>query len=165
MFETNHCFIAEDTETSKVIGYIFGTTDTVALEKKFIRTMVPKIILHLSIHTLWHDLPSAILVGKYFLNMIVQFAPVGLDHKYPAHFHINILPGHQGEGIGKKLLSAFETMIRSERIQGMHITTTSANKDAIGFYKHLGYNVVMKAGTTIWGKSDVERIIMVKSLS
>ena len=57
---------------------------------------------------------------------------------YPAHLHIDILPIAQGKGYGRRLIEIFFNELQSKNIQGVHLTVSNSNQNAIGFYKKLG---------------------------
>lgn len=61
-----------------------------------------------------------------------------LYKNYPAHFHINIHPKLQGQGLGKQLIQQFESHLQNKKIQGAHIIT-HPNALNINFYKKTGY--------------------------
>ncbi|OUR97941.1 hypothetical protein A9Q84_07025 [Halobacteriovorax marinus] len=59
--------------------------------------------------------------------------------QYPAHFHINCAPRHQGKGIGRKLIEHYVSRLSESSIEGVHlITSTDANN--LGFYRALGFD-------------------------
>lgn len=58
--------------------------------------------------------------------------------KFPAHFHINCSPRHQGKGIGRKLVEHYLHELNCSRIDGVHLIT-STDADNLGFYRALGF--------------------------
>lgn len=61
-----------------------------------------------------------------------------LYDKFPAHFHINVHPKFQGQGVGKQLVEQFEDGMMNLKIKGSHIVT-HPNAININFYKKTGY--------------------------
>lgn len=60
--------------------------------------------------------------------------------EYPAHFHIDLLPGHQGRGYGRALIE--NMLIRSlsrAGVPGVHLTLDPANASAQAFYSAVGF--------------------------
>ncbi|ATH08228.1 hypothetical protein BIY24_09780 [Halobacteriovorax marinus] len=58
--------------------------------------------------------------------------------RFPAHFHINCSPNHQGKGIGRKLVEHYLSELNNYGVDGVHlITSTDANN--LGFYRALGF--------------------------
>ncbi len=58
------------------------------------------------------------------------------DSEYGSVLTISVLPGWQGQGLGKRLLSAGETAIDRPIIE---LTTRRSNAAAINLYKNAGY--------------------------
>ena len=72
---------------------------------------------------------------------------------YPAHLHIDILPIAQGKGYGRRLIEIFFNELQSKNIQGVHLTVSNSNQNAIGFYKKLGLQQLKDLGdSTVFGK-------------
>lgn len=57
---------------------------------------------------------------------------------YPAHFHINIHPEHQGQGIGKHLIESYCEILKKFKVPGVHIITAT-NAANVSFYRKLGF--------------------------
>ncbi|MCS0499611.1 GNAT family N-acetyltransferase [Protaetiibacter mangrovi] len=60
--------------------------------------------------------------------------------EYPAHFHIDLLPGYQGRGHGRALIE--NTLIPSlarAGVPGVHLTMDPANTAARAFYAAVGF--------------------------
>lgn len=58
--------------------------------------------------------------------------------KFPAHFHINCSPNHQGKGIGRSLVEHYLTELNDSGVNGVHLIT-STDADNLGFYRALGF--------------------------
>lgn len=58
--------------------------------------------------------------------------------KFPAHFHINCCPHHQGKGIGRSLVEHYLAELNSSGVNGVHLIT-STDADNLGFYRALGF--------------------------
>ncbi len=58
--------------------------------------------------------------------------------RFPAHFHINCSPHHQGKGVGRKLVEHYLHELNCSRIDGVHLIT-STDADNLGFYRALGF--------------------------
>lgn len=63
-----------------------------------------------------------------------------LYSSFPAHLHINFLPNYQGQGLGSKLLLAFEQNLCGRNIPGLHIITASNSRN-VSFYRRLGFTI------------------------
>lgn len=57
---------------------------------------------------------------------------------YPAHLHIDLLPSHQGRGLGRLLIRTFLAALRERGVPGVHLGVAPDNGRALAFYRHLG---------------------------
>jgi GNAT superfamily N-acetyltransferase len=57
---------------------------------------------------------------------------------YPSHFHINVKPGHQGQGVGRLLLARFFQLCRERGSPGIHVVTGPKSR-AVDFYRACGF--------------------------
>ena len=62
--------------------------------------------------------------------------------QYPAHLHIDILDGYQGQGVGRKLLDALFNKLKEDNIPGVCLVAATSNKNACGFYEHMGFQKI-----------------------
>jgi len=61
---------------------------------------------------------------------------------YPAHLHIDLLPGIQGKGLGRILIDKLFNELARKGIPGLHLGVGSSNLGAITFYKKMGFSVL-----------------------
>ena len=151
-FEPEHFFVAEDTGTGKVVGFIGGTTDTAAQQKNFQRTMVWRIGLRAYLFTSWRY-PRTFKTLMGMRKMRSDFeqedeAVAAFRSEYPAHLHIDLLPEYQSRGIGTRLIAHFEAHLIGLSVPGVHLRTTSRNLKAVPFYKKMGYTVINETQVT-----------------
>lgn len=71
---------------------------------------------------------------------------------YPAHMHINILPEAQGLGWGRRMIDVQLAALKAHGVAGVHLGVLSANKPAMTFYRHLGFDDISRDGRVIFGK-------------
>lgn len=151
-YEPQHFFVAEDTSSGKVVGYICGTLDTERKEKNFKRRMLWRIALRALLFTSWRY-PKTLLTAVKMARILNE-APalanteVSLLDQYPAHLHINILPEYQRSGIGSQLIEHFKGHLQCFGIPGVHLGTSSRNHKAIPFYKKHGFEIIQEIPIT-----------------
>jgi ribosomal protein S18 acetylase RimI-like enzyme len=58
---------------------------------------------------------------------------------YPAHFHVNIAEKYRHRGMGTKLVERFAEWAELNRVQGIHLVTSSTSR-SIPFYQKFGFN-------------------------
>lgn len=144
-FEPQHVFIAHETDRQEVIGYICGSPDSARQKKNFAWAMTPRIALRTFFWTSWkHPQAFATLLRMARVGeQIAAETPFGqIEAEFPAHLHINVLPGCQRLGVGSRLLRHFESHLESLGVRGVHLQTTSYNTKAIPFYENSGYRLV-----------------------
>lgn len=61
---------------------------------------------------------------------------------YPAHLHIDLLPDHQGRGLGRRLIDRFLAAAAAAGAPAVHLGLVTANGRARGFYDRLGFHVI-----------------------
>ena len=73
--------------------------------------------------------------------------------KYPAHLHINLLPGYQRMGLGSRLIHRLEETLRQQGCSGVSLCVNAKNPGAMRFYESCGFHVLGKhPGSYAYGK-------------
>ena len=62
-----------------------------------------------------------------------------LEHDYPSHLHIDLLPRAQGSGNGRALMETFLAALREKGSSGVHLGTSPQNVRSEKFYLKLGF--------------------------
>ena len=63
-----------------------------------------------------------------------------VNSEYPAHLHTNIAPAEfRGKGIGKGLMLAYLDYLKEHKSPGVHLVTTSRNRQALRLYYYMGF--------------------------
>lgn len=145
-FEPEHFFVAEETESQQVVGFICGTFDTEKKASRFNRLMLWRIFLRAIFFTSWRY-PKTMLTSLKLAFMLIHEPAIAdlevdLQEQYPAHLHINLLPEYQRTGTGSRLITTFENHLRSHGVQGLHLGTSSRNTKAVPFYEKHGYQII-----------------------
>ena len=149
IFEPELCFILLKNYTPS--GYVLGTKNSIKFYEQCEKNWYPELRIR-------YPMPpkNNMSLESNFIRYLHQnqVLPEGLEN-YPAHLHIDLLPIAQGEGNGRKLIEAFLTKLQSQNVQGVHLTVSKNNQNAIGFYSHVGFQKL---------KELEESIIFVKNL-
>lgn len=61
---------------------------------------------------------------------------------YPAHLHIDLLPGWQGRGYGRALMRALLQALSDREVAAVHLCMVTANTPARAFYDRLGFHEI-----------------------
>ena len=147
-YEPEHFFVVMDHQSKKVVGFIGGTTDTHAQERNYERLIVPRLAARAILVTSWRY-PRTFRNFMQMRNTLDDIDQERIDEiagVYPAHLHIDLAPGTQGQGLGGRLISHFEDHLRHRDAMGVHLLTTNYNQKALRFYKKHGYEIVYETG-------------------
>ncbi len=75
--------------------------------------------------------------------------PRELVARFPAHLHIDLMDRARGLGLGRMLIDRLLAELRGRRVEGVHLGVDVANTNAIGFYRHLGFEPVVDEPDTL----------------
>ncbi|MFC6325368.1 GNAT family N-acetyltransferase [Microbacterium koreense] len=127
-------FVVEG-DDERLLGYVVATDDTDAFEDWFAREWWP------SRATAWPrperetSRQDGVLIYAYGRRAGAE--PYSLGH--PAHLHIDLLPGAQGQGWGRRLIATLVEALRERGVEGLHLSTSTDNVGALAFYPRLGF--------------------------
>lgn len=65
---------------------------------------------------------------------------------YPSHLHIDLLERAQGRGWGRRMLEHVMDLLRQRGSPGAHLGVSFQNSTALGFYKRLGFQELIRVG-------------------
>lgn len=130
-------FVLDD-GAGQAVGYVFGTADTLRFADRFRQEWLPGVADR-------HEPdPGREPQGPDELMAWLLHHPERLDvpdlAAYPAHMHIDLLPSHQRQGHGGRLLDALLAEFRARAVTAMHVGMLTANSAARGFYDRRGFH-------------------------
>jgi ribosomal protein S18 acetylase RimI-like enzyme len=124
-----------------IAGYCLAASDTRAWEAWARADWWPELRAH-------HALPAA---GDTSLDAELirdihepPEATAEVVDAYPSHLHIDLLERVRGAGFGRALVEEQLGLLRSRGSTGVHLDVAGDNRNAIEFYRHLGFNVVVE---------------------
>lgn len=125
------CFVAADDE-DRAVGYILCAPDYQSYLADFKA----------------HELIEIRKLGFwYFLRASAEMCVQSRFQKdYPAHLHIDLLPEYQRRHLGRKLLDALKSYLKSEQIPGVYLCAGAKNTGAVAFYKAQGFQILARPG-------------------
>lgn len=127
-----------------IAGYVVGTADTRAFEARLEAEWFPALRRRYPDGS--GDGFDALLVALLHHPASAEDAVVA---SHPAHLHIDLLPRLQGSGVGSRLMATIHDACRARGAAGMHLGVSQRNTRAIGFYRHLGYDVLHEDPITL----------------
>lgn len=128
-----------DDGSGAAVGYVVGTADTAAFVRWYRATWLPA------------------TAGRYPLPAEPPVTPddemLALHHHpermllpelagHPAHLHIDLLPGWQGQGWGRVLIGRLLDGLRDAGVPRVHLGALTANVAARAFYARLGFTPI-----------------------
>jgi ribosomal protein S18 acetylase RimI-like enzyme len=137
VLEPESCFVVED--DLGVGGYIIGTRDTFAFEKRMEAEWWPALRTRIAEGGDGADGRMAHLIHH------PARTPRRINEPYPAHLHINCLPRLQGQGVGKQLIDAWRAAMARAGAANAHLGVGPRNKRAVRFYRAYGFHLIEQA--------------------
>ena len=125
-----------------VAGYVLGVADTAVFQRTCERLWWPSLRKRYPLGTFASGSEDDNVVRLIHEPPI---APVALLHDYPAHLHIDLDAPAQGLGLGRALIGTLLTALTANGVPGIHLGVSTANAGAVGFYEHLGFDVVERS--------------------
>ncbi|MFH1477513.1 MAG: GNAT family N-acetyltransferase [Verrucomicrobiota bacterium] len=124
----------------EVVGYLTGCRDTGRFRRIMFWYIVPRALFKAFLRGTWWAASTRRLIQH---NLPVWWRSLGKRAKplagYPAHLHINLRPGMQGQGIGHQLINQFLAQLRSAGIPGVHLSAREDNIPALAFFEKIGF--------------------------
>ncbi|MFH2115845.1 MAG: GNAT family N-acetyltransferase [Spirochaetota bacterium] len=126
-------------DTSKPVGYILGTSDTVVFNNWFDQVWRP------GAQVLYGQVDRGSrsdLEARVRLLFSRSFPPAAdlpsWYDDYPGHIHIDLLPEAQGAGWGRRLMDASCVRLKSLACPGFHLGVGKQNEGGVAFYRRYG---------------------------
>ncbi|RJL20850.1 GNAT family N-acetyltransferase [Bailinhaonella thermotolerans] len=136
-FEPELAFVADD--GTRAVGYIVGTADTARFVRAFREEWLPELATRYPAPVAPPATPTEEMVALMH-DPERMILPELAD--YPAHLHIDLLPGHQGAGHGRRLMTAFLGALAGQGVPAVHLGMVTANTGARAFYDRLGFHEI-----------------------
>lgn len=154
--EPESAFVAE--VEGQVVGYLVGCKDTLIQQQIHGGVIMPHIRRKLLTFGYRIDRRFFSAMGRYLRSTWRHEFVEEPAKDYPAHLHMNLAQGFRGGGIGSRLLLAYFDYLRENRIEGVHLGTTTRNKLAVSFYKKWGFRIVSRRPLTMYEGIVPEKI-------
>ena len=128
------------------VGYVLGTASTAGFVDRFSREWLPRVAGKYPTPGSAGVQPS----DERFLEALHNPDRMLVDgfEALPAQLHIDILPSHQGQGWGRRLIETFCQAVSQAGATGVHLGVAPTNTRAIAFYEKVGFHhLVLPAPT------------------
>ncbi|MDH2425829.1 GNAT family N-acetyltransferase [Sphaerisporangium sp. TRM90804] len=135
--EPELAFVVDDGR--RVVGYIVGTADTAGFVKAFREVWLPTMVERYPVPLKPASSPSEEMIALMH-DPERMILPELAD--YPAHLHIDLLPGHQRSGFGRALMGVFLGALAAKGVGGVHLCMLTKNTRARAFYDRMGFHEI-----------------------
>jgi len=129
-----HAFVLDNGE--RAVGYVIGTPSTREFVAAYRTTWLPRL-------RGVYEPPAGTPSTEEERKLADLFSPEEMLRPelaaHPAHLHINLLPGYQGAGYGRKLVSTFLASVAAVGAMSCYLAVRAANTGALAFYDKLGW--------------------------
>lgn len=143
-FEPELSLILEDREG--ICGYALGAFDSRRFYLRYETEWRPKLIAAFpeprGDRASWAPVQEA----YYTYHHPEYFCPEPYA-AYPSHLHIDLLDRAQGRGWGRRMVEMLMDRLARRGSPGVHLGLSAFNPRAFGFYQHLGFRELARAGT------------------
>ncbi|WP_343759014.1 GNAT family N-acetyltransferase [Deinococcus depolymerans] len=151
------CLLAE--RDGQLLGYVLGRADPGGYRRALLAAagrVAGRIVR-----------PDTRLSLRYLLRAARHPGPHADERQYPAHLHLNLLPGARGQGVGRQLLLAHLQALRDAGVPGTQLSTTTENVAALRLYTRAGFEVAAQRDSDLWTPwlgRPARHVVMVQSL-
>ncbi|ANL46276.1 GCN5-related N-acetyltransferase protein [Rhizobium phaseoli] len=135
------------------VGYVIGVPDTSLFDRNLAANWWPSV--RREIAGLAPARPRDADVLERIQNP--RSGTPWLQDQYPAHLHINILPGLQASGWGRRMIDTELQALRNHGVTAVHLGVDPNNERARGFYRHLGFSEFERDGSVAFAMWIDER--------
>ncbi|WP_405774819.1 GNAT family N-acetyltransferase [Streptomyces sp. NBC_00859] len=138
MLEPGLVFVVDD-GSGLAVGYVLGTADTARFVERFREEWLPGVTERYPDPAGPLRTPAdqmAALLHRPERMLLPELAA------YPAHLHIDLLPGHQRAGFGRALMTRFLGALAERDVPAVHLGMVTANTPARAFYDRLGFHEI-----------------------
>lgn len=186
-FERPWAWVAEESLTRQVAGYIVGCPDTRARERRVLTWMAPALA--------WSFVRNGLCCSAAGWGLALRGLPEQVQESlaagrgrggagaatrgswapdlgvYPAHLHMGVHPAHQRRGLGGALLEALLGRLEAAGVPGVHLITTSHHRAAAALYRRHGFAELARRRTRVFdhllpgSMLPVERVVMGRRLA
>ncbi|WP_030752652.1 N-acetyltransferase [Streptomyces sp. NRRL S-31] len=137
-FDPGLAFVLDD-GTGRVVGYILGTADTERFVADFRQSWIPRLAGRYPEPAGPPRTPTEEMI-RLLHHPERMLVPELAGH--PAHLHIDLLPGRQGRGHGRRLLHTFLDALHARGVPAVHLGMVTANTPARAFYDRVGFHEI-----------------------
>lgn len=137
-----HAYVVDE-GSGRVVGYAVGAADTVDFARRYRDEWIPANADRLPVPPDPPVTPDDIMLWLHHNPQRMLLAELAA---YPAHLHIDLLPGWQHRGWGRRLMATLIDGLRAAGAPAVHLAMASHNTGARAFYDRLGFAKIRVPG-------------------
>jgi ribosomal protein S18 acetylase RimI-like enzyme len=138
VLEPDLAFVLDD-GAGRAVGYVVGTADTPRFVEDFRTEWLPSAAERYPEPDGPPNTPDEAMVRLLHHPERMLVPEVAA---YPAHLHIDLLPGRQGQGHGRALMRTLLQALQDQGVPAVHLSMVTANTPARAFYDRLGFHEI-----------------------
>jgi ribosomal protein S18 acetylase RimI-like enzyme len=147
-FEPELSLILEDSQG--VCGYAFGALDSRDFYTRYDQLWRPQLCNQFPMPAGEPDTWTRSQTVHSWYHRPSYDCPEPYEH-YPSHMHIDLLERARGKGNGRRMMEMIMQKLVAMGSPGVHLGLSVLNQAAFAFYKKLGFQELMRTGTTTDG--------------
>ena len=157
--EPRHTWIVERRADGAAVGYLTGTADASRVER-YAPFLFPGIVRRAIRRRLVRRRESrrAVLAMLRSLVRGELSLPAGVKRRFPATFHLNLLPEARGMGMGSGLFDVFIERMAPLGVPGVHAQPMSINPAMPKFLAGRGFRMIGSHPLTAFAFADPQPI-------
>ncbi|MBB6421525.1 N-acetyltransferase [Streptomyces sp. AK010] len=136
--EPEPAFVLDDGH-GRAVGYILGAADTPRFAEAFRATWLPMVADRYPEPPRPPRTPDEVMAGLLHHPERMVLPELAA---HPAHLHIDLLPGWQGRGHGRRLMQTLLGALQDRGVQAVHLSMATANTRARAFYDRMGFEEI-----------------------
>lgn len=151
-YEPDHFLVAESED--EIVGYLAGSFDTRSCRWIKGILVIPQVLWN----AIWRGgigFNEVRYLAYYLYSGIRGGFRASPPDGYSAHFHINVVKGWRGKGIGTELVNEFITMLSNAEKNGVHVRVRENGNQAGQFFESFGFSPTTAYPTVIVEAGDV----------
>ena len=133
LLEPELAFVLE--REQRVGGYILGVADTARFVRRYREEWLP-VLRRKYVHV---DPPRTRDERTRHQGFVPERMLIPELEQYPAHLHIDLLPEHQRQGFGRRLVQRLLQALAERGVPGLHLSMAAGNTAARAFYARVGF--------------------------
>ncbi|KJK37316.1 GCN5 family acetyltransferase [Streptomyces variegatus] len=136
--EPDLAFVLDDGR-GEAVGYILGAADTPRFAEAFRTTWLPLVAGRHPEPPGPPRTPDEVMAGLLHHPERMVLPELAT---HPAHLHIDLLPGWQGRGYGRRLMRTLLQALQDGGVPAVHLAMVTANTRARAFYDRMGFEEI-----------------------